>query len=319
MVLGLRSLSRLARRMIALIIFAGCLLAASYAPAQDIRFDSGKSALKIPFELRNNQIYLQIPVNGSKPLWLVLDTASGTLLGRSAAQKIGLKLRETGEFQSKGPSQFKYALTNNMSFKLPGAIYKDQTLGVVAFEDLEKCLGHAADGILGLEFFESAVVEIDYKNRFLNIYEAKSYKYSGSGESFSLEPLSNGLVTVRAEITPKDRPPITGKFMVDTGFALSLLLNSPFVEKNKLLTEGQGEALSICGFGEEKSVKDKVAAVRLGGFKFNNATTLFAQTKSGTTSNDDQDGLLGGEILSQYKVIFDYSRKQMILEPYSKS
>lgn len=314
----MKSFSRLVIRIIVLVIFAGCLFVVSYASAPDIRFDSGKSALKIPFELYNNQIYLQIPVNGSKPLWLILDTAATTILSRSAMQKLGLKVQEQGEFQSKGESiKFKYALTKNVSFKLPGATFKLQKVPVTDFESVEKCVGHPADGILGLEFFGSAVVEIDYKNRFLNIFEAESYKYNGKGESVLLEPLDNGYMTARAEIMPKNRTPLTGKFMIDTGFALALLLNSPFVERSKLLTEGQGEEMTICGFGEEKSVKDKVAALRLGGFKFDELTTLFAKSKSGTTSSDDHDGLLGGEILSRYKVIFDYSRRQMILESYS--
>jgi hypothetical protein len=37
------------------------------APAPTVRFDSGTSALKIPFELSNNLILLQAQVNNSQP------------------------------------------------------------------------------------------------------------------------------------------------------------------------------------------------------------------------------------------------------------
>ncbi|CAN5889365.1 hypothetical protein BH18ACI4_BH18ACI4_01520 [soil metagenome] len=312
--------SRLAIQTIVSVIFACCLPALSYAFSSDIHFDSGKSALKIPFELHNNQIYLQIPINGSKRLWIVLDTGARTIISRSAAQKLGLKLQEQGQMQSTGESSvFKVASTKNVSFKLPGVTFTTQNVGVVAFEDLEKCLGHTADGILGLEFFGSSVVEVDYKRRHINIYDAKSYRYSGKGEAFSLEPLSNGLVTVRAEIAPANRASITGKFIVDTGFTLSLLLNSPFVERNKLLADVQGQKFTVCGFGEAKAIKDKVAALQLGSSKFDNLNTIFSQAKSGLQAADDVDGLIGGELLSQFKVIFDFSRRRIILESYSHS
>ncbi len=318
--LYMKSFLRLVNQIIALVILAGCLSIASYASSSDIHFDSGKSALKIPFELHNNQIYLQIPINGSKPLWFILDTGARTVISRSAAQKLDLELREQGQFQSTGELiSFKVASTKNVSFKLPGAALTIQNVAVVVFEDVEKCVGHTADGIFGLEFFNSSVVEIDYKKRLINVYEAKSYKYSGKGEAVSLEPLSSGLITVRADVTPSNRTSITGKFMIDTGFTLSLLLNSPFVEGNKLLAAGQGQNLTVCGFGEAKAIKDKVAALRLGSFKFDDLNTILSQAKSGVNAADDFDGLIGGEILSQFKVIFDYSRGRMILESYSQS
>ncbi len=310
-------LFRLTIQTTALVLFAGCLSAVSYASSLDIRFNSGKFALKIPFELHNNQIYLHIPINGSKPLWFILDTGARTIINRSAAQRLGLKIQEQGQIQSTGESSFfKVASTKDVSFKLPGATFTTRNVAVVAFNDLEKCLGHTADGILGLEFFNSSVVEIDYKKRLVNIFEAKSYKYSGKGEPFSLETFSSGLVAVRADIKPSGRASIEGRFMVDTGFTLSLLLNSPFVERNKLLTGVQEQNFTVCGFGEAKAIKDKVASLRLGSFKFDNLNTIFSQAKSGVNAADGIDGLIGGEILSQYKVIFDYSRGRMILESY---
>jgi hypothetical protein len=43
-------------------------------PAPGVRFVSGQSALKIPFELSNNFILLQVRVNDSRPLWFIFDT-----------------------------------------------------------------------------------------------------------------------------------------------------------------------------------------------------------------------------------------------------
>lgn len=42
----------------------------------------------------------------------------------------------------------------------------------------------------------------------------------------------------------------------------------------------------------------------------------FAQDEDGVAS-DGYDGILGGEILRRFKVVFDYSRRRMMLEPNS--
>jgi hypothetical protein len=47
-------------------------------PARDVRFSSGQSSLKLPFELSNNFILLQVQVNHSRPLWFVFDTGSSS-------------------------------------------------------------------------------------------------------------------------------------------------------------------------------------------------------------------------------------------------
>lgn len=234
---------------------------------------------------------------------------------------LGLKLQEQGQIQSTGESvSVKVASTKDVAFRLPGVTFTLQAVTVLAFENLERCLGHTADGILGLELFSSSVVEIDYKDRLVNIYDAKSYKYSGVGEQLPLKTLSSGLVFVQASVTPSSRAPITGRFMIDTGFTMSLFLNSPFVQENKLLDNTQGQDFSNCGIGgEAKAIKDKVGALELGSFKFDNLTTIFSQARSGINAASDVEGLIGGEILSRFKVIFDYTRQRMILEPYPQS
>jgi predicted aspartyl protease len=314
----MRSLSQFTL-IILLFVSAGCLWAPSQAASPDIHFDSGKSALRIPFELHNNQIYLQVSVNGSEPRWYVLDTGARTFISRAVAQRVGLKVQERGEFQSKEAMTFKYALSHGVSLKIPGANLPIDQVVVVDFDYLSKCLGRPADGILGQEFFKSAVVEIDYKNRLINAYEIKSYQYTGTGKSVSIEPLGNGQITIRAEVTTSNRPTFAGKFLVDTGFALSLSLNTHIVERHRLLAAGQNEEFTVCGFGESKAIKGKVASVQVDSFKFENATTLFSRAQRGDMAAEDIDGFIGGEILSQFKVIFDYSRKRMILEPYSQN
>lgn len=59
-----------------------------------VRFISGNSSLKMPFELSNNLILVQARVNDSVPLWFILDTgASSTVIDSQLAKALRLKAR----------------------------------------------------------------------------------------------------------------------------------------------------------------------------------------------------------------------------------
>ena len=53
--------------------------------ASDVRFASGGNALKIPFRLSIATFTLRVAVNGSAPLWLVLDTGAPNIIATKSA------------------------------------------------------------------------------------------------------------------------------------------------------------------------------------------------------------------------------------------
>ena len=65
------------------------------------------------------------------------------------------------------------------------------------------------------------------------------------------------------------------------------------------------------GQAQEKSLIGTLEALKLGHFKLSNIFTVFYQDPDA----EGYDGLLGGSALRNFKVIFDYSRSNMILEP----
>jgi C-terminal processing protease CtpA/Prc len=65
---------------------------------------------------------------------------------------------------------------------------------------------------------------------------------------------------------------------------------------------------------ESKQPVGRVPNVQLGRFTFKNPIAIFFQDKKGVIASPEFDGVIGGEILRRFKVIYDYSRQQMILE-----
>lgn len=314
-----------------------CLISCSTALCADARFSSGKSALAIPFELDDNLIYVRVSVNGSRPLSFILDTGAHSIIHARQARSIGLKLKLIGRAGGIGANQPDvYLVTEKVSFSLPGVALSPRRLVAVSLDAVESCVNEFVideqgrnipsdgskqreaerdvDGILGKEFFDQFVVEIDYTHRLLNVYDKSSYKYAGTGKAIPLE-VGEQHIFARAQIRAAGRAPLTGRFLLDTGSAQAVSLLEPFMDKHNLLPSTEGmTSLPVCGLGghaKEKSWIGTLEALQLGEFKVAAPVTEFRLSEP----NTDADGFIGGAVFRRFKVIFDYSRRRMILEP----
>lgn len=304
----------------AITILIVCLSICSPIYATDLRFVSGQNALKIPFESHQNIIYLRVRINDSEPRWFLFDTAASTILNRQSAQALKLKFQGQKQVYVTGEEKpVDVASVENVSYGLPNVMLTVSETTVLPLEDVERCTGRAIDGILGHEIFSRSVVEIDYRAKTINLYEPGNYKYSGKGVSVPLEMTQNGLIFVRASIKPPRRSLIAGRFMIDTGFGYSVLLYSPFVESNNLLASAEKDkTMPVCGIGgAAQQATGTLEKLEISGLKFSKPGAIFTQAKRGNLASTDLDGLIGGEIFRNFKIIFDYSRRRMIWESYS--
>ena len=276
--------------------------------AADLQFAAGQSANRIPFERVGNFVYLRARVNDSEPLWFLLDTgATASYFDTERAKTLGL-----------GQDNF----AKGVSLDFPGAKllnqkFLPQRLGFGIYN------GHAIDGLLGYDFISRFVIEIDYVNNTVSLHEPKSYKYSGSGEIVPLTLLeddSGGKVPlVQVKIMQQGRAAVEGKFMADIAVRTAVSFNTPFVDANKLL-QSAGQTIQVpLGGGaavrESKQSIGRVPSIQFGGFTFKKPVAIYFQDKQGVVASPEFDGIIGAEILRRFNVIFDYSRRQMILEP----
>ena len=280
-------------------------------------FTSGASALHIPFQLSSNVIFVQVRVNGSEPLWFVLDTgAGGTLLDTNRAKTLGIKVSGGGDVDGAGENSVAAGMAKNVSFSLPGVDFQAREVAVLPLSSLNRYIGRVVEGVLGHDFFSRFVVEVDYAARIINVYDPKGFQYSGPGDSIPLELKDNG-PSVHARLNLPGRAPIEGSFRIDTGGSHALILNTPFVKTQKVLESiSKTIAAPAAGVGGETSVRlGRVQSLQLGRFALEKPVTTFAQSAKGALANPDLTGNIGGGILRRFKVIFDYRNHRMILEP----
>jgi hypothetical protein len=264
---------------------------------------SNQSLATIPFELYFNEIYVRVRVNNSAPLWFVVDSgAGGWIVDRAHVTRLGLHLeQETAQGTGAGSGTYDVSYVKEVTFSLSDFNISVPLIGVIDLSAHQSQIGREIEGLIGFDFFEKFIVEIDYESKVIRLFDPKTYHYSGVGESIPItvdQEARNPFLT--AEITVQGAAPQSRKLLIDTGS--NDALDDSFVAQS---IGPKIEIVGGVGLGKEFKINvGKVSRLRLGAVSF-----------------DDVDAgaggvaLVGGEILRRFTVIFDFAHSRMILEP----
>jgi Aspartyl protease/PDZ domain len=275
------------------------------------------NAKSILFELNANKPYVPVRINNTGPYWFFLDSgAIFNVIDAERAKSLGIVTSGSSKASGAGEGSLTSSTGKNVSLSLNGVELTKQDVTILPINTaISSSEGRMVDGLLGYDFFNRFVVEIDYANRQINIYEPQTFKYKGEGESIPLE-IERGNIFVSAGLVLPGGKRVTGKFLVDTGWRSALSLNSPFVQAQKLLTMTR-TIVATTGLGVGGATMDSVGRVeglQIGRYTIKNPVANFSKAKGGILAEDNMSGIIGGDVLRRFKVIFDYSHHRMILE-----
>lgn len=280
------------------------------------RFASGQSALKIPFDLLSNLVFVQARVNNSRPLWFILDSAASSSV-IDARQVRELRLRTKGKVRgAPGEAVVEAELVPGVSLILPGVEVPGLTVASIPLDFFAPVMGRPVGGVIGHDLIRQFVVEVDYEGRTINLYAPAAYHYAGAGVRLPIT-FRDKRPLIDAWITPEGRAPVKGKFEVATASSGALLLNRPFVEKHQMLKTVSSISLGNTGGvgGLTRTLVGRVRNIRVGRFDIGAPVVSFSQAARGEQASAAYDGVLGGEVFRRFKLILDYPRGQIILEP----
>jgi hypothetical protein len=204
--------------------------------AGDVFFTDGSTVKDIPIELNTVHVFVQCSVNGSPPLWFVLDTgASITVINRDTAEALGMDLQGNLEGRGAGEKTTDVHLVGDVTYGVPGVELRGQTIAAVDLGPVEAMMGRELDGILGFDFISRFVVEIDYAGLRMDLHDRNGWTYTGSGTSVPVT-FEGNLPHVQAEMVMKGRDPVSGPFLVDTGANAAVYASKPFSEQHDLVS-----------------------------------------------------------------------------------
>ena len=233
----------------------------------------------------------------------------------------------------------KFIYNDILKAKLPGAGSKPQDVIVVKDTvdftfgrylyrtpfvpvlKLKPILGDFSDGIIGLEYFDQSVLEINYEKEYMRIFsDIDSINLSDYCKIDLLKDGNRLYIPLKVKIN--DSLEISGNYQLDFGAGGAIGLTSSATKKFNLI-----ESIDIktpyyskyAGVGGESSRFDFMAAgLQIGDFAFNNVCMNFSIDKSGAMASDKHFGLLGNGIYERFHVYIDFINNTLYIKPNSK-
>jgi hypothetical protein len=279
--------------------------------AQQKQAAVGMAAVTIPFELVDNRVIVDVTVNG-KPFKALLDTGANAAMSNGAAKELGLSVADAGSGSGVGEQQVKMGRSTVKEFSVGGQKFEGVEFLVAPFDDMPPVFGTKHfDFLFGNPLYERYVVTADYIAKTLTLHDAKSFSYKGSGTVLHIER-PQGIPVIDAKLDG-----VAGRFGVDTGARSALIVYGPFGAKNKLAEKYGAHVEGVTGWGLGGPVRSLLArakSLEMGATSVQDIVIRLSTQKGGLTTGSSMDGLIGPDVLKQFMVTFDYSRKQMMLE-----
>lgn len=278
------------------------------------------NSVEIPFETYGNHLYLHGKLNNTITHDLLLDSgAADIFISQFKAQAFNLK--SVGNSYISGGTTGK-ALTNRVkgvTLQLGALTLKDEESVVIPTAETTKLgqyFGRTVTGIVGYELFQQHVVEVDYQHQVLRLHRPQTYRYQGKAKPISLK-VQGERPYVEMTVLPYGAPALKGLFLVDLGSGGALALATGCGLDQRLIAATPQilvRKLSTI-HGAENIRLGRIRQIQIAQQSFDKAIAAF--TADPTVECDRATGKIGNQILRQFKVIFNYPNRQLILEPKS--
>lgn len=283
----------------------------------------------VSFEALDNRPIVQIRINGSKtPLRFVLDTGSGmSVISDETARKLGIKAVARGGLARAigggGRFEIVYGYLNSMDV---GDIrIENVPVYIRPFYDMQT----PVDGYLGIAALARLVTAVDYGNRRMTLVRPRTpvdlgttVDRSNVGSMSSRRPgidipvrtTSSGFLSGEVIVEGIKKPL---NFIIDTGATVSVL-SERAAELDEAIAYIQPNRMRVFGAaGVAENVKiallPKVAVGAYSREKINAAVLDLEPINE--TAGFQQSGILGGNFLRHFRVIFDFQRAIVRFEP----
>jgi len=299
------------------------LLLVIFFPRNIFSENLGKRIASVPFQLVGNYIVVETRVNDSPPLNLILDTGVRNTIITELDEKDSLQLSysKTINLQGLGHGKNIEALmSDSNSLRFGKFTLKNRSVCVVKDKlfNLSGQIGTKVNGMLGADFFQDYVVQIDYSARRIRFYDIKSFI---PPEKYDVMPMNiNGRkMYVYLSVLETDTAHRKIKMLIDTGAELNAwfqTITSEALHIPERSIRGRiGEGFS----GEIKGIFARVPQICLGNYCMKDPVVAFPDSASisGIMALSDRDGTIGSGFLRRFNLIFDYRRRNLYFKKNS--
>jgi hypothetical protein len=294
------------------------------ASAQNLGFTlpPGQHKATIPIEINNNLVVVPVILNDALPLKFIIDTGVRTAILTQKTFADILNLQYSRKYTVSGPGATKTIeafITTNVTLRLPGVVGRGHALLVLGedYLELRNYLGTDVHGILGYELFSRFIVEIDYERKLMTLRVPEKFRKRGKYHTLPMT-IEDTKPYIRTPITLKDGTKIDVKLLVDSGASHGLMLD-PHSDGRIRVPENTVSSTIGRGLGGEIIGKvGRIQSLELGTYKVENPIVNFPDPNSYIDtlkmSSVFRNGSMGGEMLSRFKVIFNFPKEELYIK-----
>ena len=276
-------------------------------PSPRVAFLSDHSA--VPFELfRGTRIIVPATIDGRHTPMMLDSAASTTTIDRAFARSIGLpegqKIRGHG-----AGGDVDAEIVPGVTLDVGGIRFTNMSVAVMDLTPITRAIGRPINVILGREFFNSAVVSINWANKQLKVSSPAAFTPDPGAREVELG--KNGPFNT-IPISVLGGPPIDALFDLGSGGALTLPPTD--WRSRQELTQLRSAPTMLGGVGGLHSGHSAIVPkVTLAGTEFANVPTIMADA-----GNDHDPTVMpnvGIGLLEQFTVDLDLGRDRVYLAP----
>jgi hypothetical protein len=293
------------------------------AQLMDEDLDQDFTKIQIPFDYENSFIVVKVIFNNILPLRFIFDTgAEHTILTkREITDAMGVPYRRQFTILGADLKTILLAyLVQGVKLEMGDLHALNHSILVLDedYFDFEKFAGIQIQGIIGADITSRFIVEIDYQQQIITLYDPAHFnKPKKNYSAIPIEIKKHKPYLKANAVFRKDHLAEGLKLLVDTGAGLSLLLNmetqdSLDLPQNIIKTEiGTGLGGYLEGyFG-------RIDQLQLGDYELNGVLTNFQEKteEMDRLYETGRDGLIGNELLSRFKITIDYVNGLLYLQP----
>jgi Aspartyl protease/PDZ domain len=276
-----------------------------------------KDETEVSFEFYGGHLFIQGKLNGVTSGRFLLDNgAADVFISEAKARSLKLAAQSRVAIPG-GDNGIATVYVPNVTVQVGALTLKDHRSVVIPaaeMKGLSQYFGRTLDGIVGYEFFQQLVVEVDYAKQLLRLHQPKTYKYQGIGQRLPLQ-IENRRPYIEATVQPYGYGAIAATLMVDLGSNGALSMTAGCGRDQALRAAApkllQRQVATL--HGAQQIYLGQIQMLNFAQFHVKTPLTIF-ETHSGAEC-DRISGKIGTQVLRQFRVIFDYPQQQLILEP----
>lgn len=282
-------------------------------------FKKNKSKDRISFELINNLILIPVEVNGVK-LSFLLDSGAANTIIFSFEERDSLLLNNARKIRLRGlgaDNPVDGIISENNRLKI-GKAFKDSQTVYVVFDGslrLSSRLGVPVHGIIGNDFFQDFVVDINYATQNIRFYTPESYTKNVCKKCEEKELVFHrNKPYIIAKVKTESAIEKEVKLLLDSGSSDALWLFESEEEAISIPQYAFNDYLGISINGNIYGMRARVSDFWMADFHLQKVNVAFPNMEALAEFDlfEGRNGSIGGDLLKRFNVVFDYSRNRIV-------